>query len=561
MTDHLDLLAQMLEVVNSEKPFSCCNEIDDVLKDLENAAKNGRVQAVPVDLQQEAVRRFFTTQSLVTLRDTRLTSFGMCIPVGPEGTSVIDDRQLFSGLLNGVDRWVDEPRRYRRCYQGLLANYFEYDIQSRGVSDQGKRNWLELRSYLGDRSGRIRDKGLNPDWVTCLSENEGVLGEMPCDAYAAAALRGDMATVDRVRQQLSVAESSWFARELLMAQVHAAVNEPDAPLEDLLPALLQRLELSDVLRDRGLVLLLDRWARTERQKMLSPLRDCAVRWWGNPWIPSNDMRWGAVARATRDMVAEWLKLEFVESFFTLLAEEGSGDRRRLNFWKRYVKSIDHIEFALGGAVRASQNRDLVALLKKMEGLKSVLADPIATNNAFVMTMGNLVAVEFSGEANALYGYDSRKGLPFNLGKALVTTKDVGNSLKSSKRSLWLKHSDGQHGYDRWEERFEVELRKTYSIEPSEGQHLGARIRAPRASASQPVAPKSVVRDGARGGLYASTYSLAELARFSRDRGLKVEDRTGVGGNLWVVTKARTVSDEDVLRRWGFRFKQGKGWWK
>jgi len=53
------------------------------------------------------------------------------------------------------------------------------------------------------------------------------------------------------------------------------------------------------------------------------------------------------------MVADWLKLEFIETFFTKLAEDGLGDPRRMNFWKRYVKSIDHIEFALGSSARNS----------------------------------------------------------------------------------------------------------------------------------------------------------------------------------------------------------------
>ena len=43
------------------------------------------------------------------------------------------------------------------------------------------------------------------------------------------------------------------------------------------------------------------------------------------------------------MVADWLKLEFIETFFTKLAEDGFGDPRRMNFWKRYVKAINHIE--------------------------------------------------------------------------------------------------------------------------------------------------------------------------------------------------------------------------
>ena len=44
----------------------------------------------------------------------------------------------------------------------------------------------------------------------------------------------------------------------------------------------------------------------------------------------------------------------------------------MNFWKRYVKSIDHIEFALGSTARNSRERDMVLLRKKMTGLVQAL---------------------------------------------------------------------------------------------------------------------------------------------------------------------------------------------
>ena len=144
------------------------------------------------------------------------------------------------------------------------------------------------------------------------------------------------------------------------------------------------------------------------------------------------------------MVAEWLKLEFIETFFTLLAEEGTGDRRRLEFWKRYVNQIDHINFALGNDARSSSTKDFAVLREKMQGLTVPLIDPISSNNAFIMTIGDLVVVEFSGRANALYGYDGRQGLPFDLERPVVVVKDGRNSLKNSERRLWLKHRDGIH---------------------------------------------------------------------------------------------------------------------
>ena len=68
------------------------------------------------------------------------------------------------------------------------------------------------------------------------------------------------------------------------------------------------------------------------------------------------------------MVSEWLKLEFIEAFFTVLAEQHTGDNRRLKFWARYVSVIEDIHFALGADARDNSSPDFKALRKKMTGL-------------------------------------------------------------------------------------------------------------------------------------------------------------------------------------------------
>src|SRR5437762_13047356 len=98
-----------------ERQLTPCGEIDQVLRDLEARAKGAGSQKVPLDLQQEAVRRFWRSMRLDSLRDGRLVSFGMCLPSVPGGPCVLDDGPRFSALLDGVDQWVREPRRYRRC--------------------------------------------------------------------------------------------------------------------------------------------------------------------------------------------------------------------------------------------------------------------------------------------------------------------------------------------------------------------------------------------------------------------------------------------------------------
>jgi hypothetical protein len=244
------------------------------------------------------------------------------------------------------------------------------------------------------------------------------------------------------------------------------------------------------------------------------------------------------------MVAEWLKLEFIEAFFTLLVDEGTGERRRLEFWKRYVNAIDEIHFALGAEARANTSKDFADLRLKMKGLIVVLRDSVGSNNAFVMRMGDLVVVEFSGRANALYGYDGRKGIPFNLDEPVVSTKDGRNSLKNSDRQVWWKHSDGVRGWKQWEQMFEASLKRHFKIEPT------ATISpAPRAGQTPSVTASPL------------PYSRLRLEALAAEHRLGIEDLSTRGGSLWVRSAVWNVAIDRVVAPWGFKFKAGKGWWK
>ena len=537
--------------------------IDAVLAEMKARSKSSGTKHLSEDHQLDAVRRFWDGQEIQSFRDAYLLSWGMCIPCRPNGPCVLEDRTRFQSVLDGVDSWRARPNAYRRCYQGLTKSYFTYDALGPAAPQAARNNWKVLRDYLRDRNSLIQDKQANPDWVTTALGNRQLFGENPCDPYVDALLRGDVGPIDHLCEQLGIAKTSWFLRELILAQVRGATKLGDAQFQALMPRLLELLAGNEVLRDRGLILVLDRYAKVPGTHLHQELRDSSVLWWGNPWLLSNETRWGGVAPEARAMVADWLKLEFIETFFTKLAEDGLGDRRRMEFWKRYVKAIDHFEFALGSAARNARDRDFVALRKKMTGLIRNL-DASGSNNAFIMRMGNLVAVEFSGLGNALYGYDARRQLPFDTAEVLRLTGDVRNSLKQKSESiLWLSHQDGIHNWRKWEDMFEATLRKEFSIEPG--------TRALRAASPAP-APAPAPRASAAGWLptedawsvaaeLSKPYTRSALNKFTNQLGLQVDDKTQQGGSLWVRTWADDEHIARMLTRWGFQHKPGKGWWK
>jgi hypothetical protein len=557
----LEHLASLLRpaVHEAAKGVATGSGIDKLLSEMQARAKGKRGEHVAEDQQLQAVRRFWDSQEVKSFRDAYLLAWSLTVPHRPAGACILDDRGRLEKVLDGIDGWQGRPSAYRRCYQGLVKSYFTYDAHEEHAPDATLKNWRLLRDYLAQRNEFIKDERVNPEWVELALSNQQLFGERPCELHVDALLRGDASAIDHLCEQLGINKASWFLRELVLAQVKGATALNNGKFQDLIPRLMPLLAANEVLRDRGMVLVLDRYSQIPGTPLHQGMRDHAVNWWGNPWLPSNETRWGGVKPEARAMVAEWLKLEFIETFFTKLAEDGLGDPRRMNFWKRYVKAINHIEFALGATARNSKERDMVVLRKKMTGLVRTL-DTSGANNAFIMHMGPLVAVEFSSVGNAFYGYDARQSVPFDTTKMLRLEVNGRNSLKNkNERILWMSHQDGIHNWDRWEQMFEATLRKSFSLEPGAAAAQARRV----AAATPPPAPReeTVNMNAWRMAAAPQQFSRSALNLFARENGLTIEDLTSRGGNLWVRSDETDDVVQQVLTRWGFHQKPGKGWWK
>lgn len=559
----LNRLAGLLNKSNSTLKLKLPRDsgIDDVISRLKGYVQGSGQSHVHKDHVYQAVLQFWESLRFDNLKDARLISFGMCTPIQPSGPCIMEDRHRFLAVLDmnsGVDQWINTPRSYRRCYQGLVRSYFTYDSQIETASTVGRQNWKQLRDYLSEHSRYINDKTNNPGWVIEALENQQLFSEEPCAQYAKELLSGDSTLVDHMCEQLGIIKASWFMYQLVLAQVLQATTRDPEEFKVLIPRLLELLADNRVLRDRGLILILDRYATLPQPIPHQMLTDVAVEWWGNPWLPSNATRWGGVSTDARKMVSEWLKREFIEAFFTKLAQDGVGDPRRANFWLRYVKSMDNVQFALGATARNSLDKDFVALRQKMKGLTTCLLGTDSSNNAFVMTMGNLIAVEFGGMGNAFYGYDRSSGLPpFDMSEPVFTTMNVKNSLKHSSRPMWLKHTDGIHGWTRWEEMFEATIKKHYGISSGAASTSTAREKpAPRTPPNPTATPSLASTDN------VLPYSRDALNRFASMHNLRVDDfANGIGGNLWVRTNDNDLQVNKVLSSWNFQYKHDKGWWK
>jgi hypothetical protein len=603
--DLLALLSDLLRQANSQNSVAMrpCTEMDKVLAELESRARNGGSNYEPRDLQVEAVKKFWDIGEFASLREARLVSFGLAVRPWNDRRCLLEEPERFSSVLTGLRTWETSPRQFRKCYQGLVRSYFDYDGLGRDVPAAGQRNWRQLQAYLDKKAKLIKDATINPDWIGCALENKGLFSETPCAAYAQDLLDGREDKVKHVREMLGITDASWFTRELVLSQIARACGLDHAAFTKMVGRLLALLGGNEVLRDRGLQMMLDRYAQIPQTPQHPSLKDYSVSAWGNPWLPSNEHRWGGVTEEARRMVGDWLKLEFIELFFTKLAQDGLSDTRRVKFWAKYVPLIENIYFALGTNAMYSREPDFVELRTKLKGLTVSLEDNKPLNNAFVMTMGDLVAVEFSGESNAFYGYSVTRRLPFDLSKPVRSAPVNGkNSLKNDARVLYLRHQDNVHGYSDWEDRFKEELQDKFRLVP--GRQSARRIvaapasasTAPRAQAAVPAQrPTPPAATPARQSISSQSlgvlrspatpiqpqsapvpspaperrtlpapasevYSEDNVRRLATRYKASIVDRREKGGALWLVM-GDAPDARRILKAWGFQYSEGKGWWR
>ncbi len=488
------------------------------------------------DLLLKAVKAFWIDSQLHSVRQARLVSFALTLPVPSSGQCLMDDSDRFGCLLDGLKRLRNRPLEYRRCYQGLLHSYFSYDTYSDKTSDAGRINWRALRHHLHENHALLNCGRIVPDWVHAVAENLQIFGDDPCAPYAKVVLEGDSSAINELCEKLGITKGSWFWYELVIAQIRWSVRENRDVFLKYMPRLLELLRDNEVLRDKGLTMILDHYASLPHPEINVKLREAAVEFWGNPWLPSNKARWGGVAIEAKDMISDWLKRDLIKAFFEVLSADGVANQRRVNFWLKYVGSIDRIHFALGSWALDVDNKNMQELLRRMAGLTTELKGGVQHNNAFIMYMGDFVAVEFGGVGNSCYVYDRKSGLPFSLDRRVTVGVNAENSLKNGRYLFKLPHHDG--ATESWEERFSVELQRDLNICQD-----GVR-NAIRKSVS-PASPRAT----------------PDVLMMAKVKGLVIEDLREKNGNLWIKTDSSDLEFSRILMRDGFKYKYGKGWWK
>jgi len=492
----------------------------------------------PLDRIQVAMGRFLTTSTLESFQDIRLVSYGAATPLGVYQIRLIEKKDHFLKLVDIINGYRDRPRAFRRLYRGLLTSYFSYDPEAQYAKDSGPEHWKRLRRYLNDHISELQTPGINPNWIAVLHEHRNLLTEDPCSRYGEALLDGASDEFEEAGRHLGFSGTSWVARAVVNARIGAAIHRPDHEFKAHLPELLKLL--SDrryaPLLNASLAKLLERYAKTQPLVIHHELRNFAVEHWKNPWLPINQNRWALVSESIRKMVGSWLKLDLMKNFFELLSADGSNDTRRLKFWIDYIDEINDMYFALGKYAMQNQEASFIAIRNKMAGRLLRLSGTGRENNAFIMTIGNTVFVEFGMQGNAAYIYPLKE-LPFELDGV----RDINlKALKDTVAGDRLYHKDNVHNYDQWERRFNAYLYQNFGIRVSNNKEIPEPWRS---------------------GSYYTTGNETYYRSFCQAFNLTMEDARPFNGYLWIKTHDQTSIVNQQLRAWGFTYRTGKGWFQ
>lgn len=598
--DALQSLRNALANANSSAlartPFAV--DLQPTIRLLRSKVNSASQSTEPQDRVLNAVNSFWNDSRVEDLQAARYVSFGLTMPTRLNRQTLFDDHQRFSSFLNeeiGIGQWKSKPSWFRRVLQGLVASYFSFDFDSLSATETQKQNWLALRDYISKNLDFA--KGLaNPDWLNCCLDHPSLFSDSPGDDFVELVLKGETEKLEKILELLR-AKESWLPRELILSQVKKITSFDDARFMNFVSPMLSAITPHRTIQNKALALLLNRYAQVKNAPIHSELKEITVTRWDNPWLTGSNKKWPSeVSEDGRALIADWLKSEFIEAFFTKMAEDGNTDRRRLDFWMKYRKHMNHVHFALGTGIIESTDPDLIFLKNKMKGLISNIRSKRV--NAFIMYLGDVIAVEFSQMGNALYFYDASNGAPFDLNSSLGLTVDVGNSLKNSS-GVRFSHQDAVNGFSKWESACFSFMAKNFGIHPDRApdkdrkpfvsseavfryapakqvEEARSSYRPTLSSSSDeefkiPVFTESTKTAPPPINVVSGVTSWAELSKhpfsdellastcFAFD--FDIQDNRSNGGALWVNIGNSNSERNRVFTNWGFRYKATKGWWK
>ncbi|MBF0185964.1 MAG: hypothetical protein HQM06_16465 [Magnetococcales bacterium] len=539
---------------------------------------HGELCAVPnLETVSLAIAHFKKNRETDGWRGLKRVCFGATL-LDRDGWCILSDDTLRT-LLFDIIASHSEMRRRLRCFQFLLSSYWNFSLSS--ARNQAKEGWLLLRAWLHREIHPLANElPRKPAWFMTLVEHDNLLQNNPCDRYSQKLLSGAGEEFQAVVVKLAIPSDSWIFEEAMLAPIRVGCRCSDnnfiMQLPDLLALAMGRANTkppTKLLQIRCIALLLTRYSALPDTPENPALRDAALSVIGNPWLhkPSWDANvvdeHGKPDNLAREMILSWLKRRLIKDFFELLSEDQTGDSRRLDYWLRFEPAVNDMWFALGNNTRERSGENFEDFKRRAKGRLLLLEETTSDNNAFIMRIGQYLAVEFGvkGHACFLFQWDR---LPAKIANALAAGKEntsmnlwtLKSAFTADKRLI---HRDNLSKKVLWEHKFDQEICPLINHWPKDPQKVVATASVRRGSqaffASEPQQENST-RYAPQGKQMPKAIP-EEIKRLVSEWGLRMSDNRAMGGAIWIHADDTFSIVRTTLRNGGFRYKPGKGWWK
>lgn len=442
------------------------NSLELAFEEIKKKFKN--VGSPPEALALKAASRFLAGEVELDEVDIDLIAFALAKPIGPmlENT-LFNNEERLKALLDNYSAKCTAGRDMLITWRGVMGTYFELSPNNSPNRKQFEKSLEEMRSFLVSTWSLVKSStDLRLSWMGAIDENIDLLGTNPCDQFAKQWFDGREDLVLKISGDLQISSNSWFWERLFVSCLQSVLNFDDLSFKKSIPKLLELFERHKIYRDKGLSALLDRYAICSDISVNEVLKEYALDLWASP--EGHELagsKWKLVTKPALAMVLNWVHETNLRLFFKLLKERGHADDERLNFWLKFIPQVKSSRLALGPtSQRLVESRADYKKVFKRDGnaYSQLREDSNSDNDAFLMTIGNCLIVDFSiGGGCYIYREGENK---FDITDKYHYSSTSRKGLKEKYRTAGMDfaHTPG------WTDahRAPAKLRKEYGITPT-----------------------------------------------------------------------------------------------
>lgn len=449
------------------------NDLNLVFEEIKKKFKNAG--SPPEALALKAASRFLSGESDLDEVDIDLIAFALAKPIGSilENT-LFNNEERLKALLNNYSAKCSAGKDMLITWRGVMGTYFDLNPNNSPNRQQFERSLEDIRRFLVSTWGSVKSSTeLKLSWMKAIDDNIELLGKDPCDQFAKQWFDGNEDLVLKISGDLQISSNSWFWERLFITCLQSVLNFDEFNFKKSIPKILELFEKHKIYRDRGISALLDRYAICSDTGVNKPLKEYVIDLWGSP--EGHELagsKWKLVSKPALLMMLNWVHETNLRLFFELLKDRGYADDERLNFWLKFIPQVKSSRLSLGPtSQRLVESRSDLKKVFNRDGnsYSQLREDQNTDNDAFLMTIGNCLIVDFSIGGGCYIYKEGQNKFSITDKFHYSSTAPRGLKAKYHHEGMDFAHTPG------WTDshRAPAKLRREYGITPSHTLNTGA----------------------------------------------------------------------------------------